>query len=836
MSQSPETPDTNSPAPADAPTAAPITGPLELIATATFGLEAVVARELRVLGYAPRIVQAGRVHFFGSERDICRTNLWLRTADRVLVCVDRFEATDFGVLFDRTRAIEWEKWLAADAVFPVTGRSIKSQLSSVPACQKIVKKAIVERLKAAYGLDWCPETGAGYSIEVALLDNLATLVIDTTGPGLHKRGYRPLTGKAPLKETLAAALIQLSVWRPERPLVDPFCGTGTIPIEAALIGRNKAPGLDRAFAAEAWPRVEAGLWEATREEARAAILPAAEERGDFRIMGTDEDEESLHVARIHAEKAGVADDIHFQQKSFADLTSKRSYGVVICNPPYGERLGRPESLAPLYRAMPEVFRRLTTWSFYILTAVPDFEGLVGQPATRRRKLYNARIECTYFQFLGPKPGGMRGKKSDAVEVETEIAAPVEPTVEVHVEAPNEERIEEQFEVPVVQTVHTAVAKRQAAVDVEKTVQEEIVTEVDEIEIRETPPRVARPVAKQVFGGLSDKALRQAEDFRNRLTARARHLRRWPTKQGITCYRLYERDIPEVPLVIDRYEDCLHVAEFERPTDHTPAEHADWLDLMLRTAAEVLQLDRKNVFLKQRRRQRGADQYERFDHSEQRKIVHEGGLKFEVNLSDYLDTGLFLDHRITRSFVRQAAQGKRFLNLFAYTGSFSVYAAAGGAVETVSVDLSSTYLQWAERNMKLNGLAGPQHSFIRDDALQFLIERGPRPRFDGAKFDLAVVDVPTFSNSKRLEEDWDVQRNHVELLTRLIAMMTPGGTIFFSTNYRRFKLDEHLLQGVTIREISRQTVPMDFRNRRIHRCWRMAVMERGNGQRTMDNGQ
>ena len=302
-------------------TEAPIqsTGPLELIATATFGLEAVVARELKLLGYAPKITQSGRVHFFGSERDICRTNLWLRTADRVLVCADRFEAPDFGVLFDRTRAIAWEQWLGADATFPVTGRSIKSQLSSVPACQKIVKKAIVERLKAVYGFDWCAETGPGYSIEVALLDNMATLVIDTTGPGLHKRGYRPLTGMAPLKETLAAAMIQLSVWQPERPLVDPFCGTGTIPIEAALIARNKAPGLDRTFAAEAWPRVDAEMWKAARDDARAAIKPSTDER----IIGTDEDEESLRVARIHAEKAGVADDIHFQQKSFSDLKCKR---------------------------------------------------------------------------------------------------------------------------------------------------------------------------------------------------------------------------------------------------------------------------------------------------------------------------------------------------------------------------------------------------------------------------------------------------------------------------------------------------------------------------------
>ena len=379
---------------------------LDLIATSTFGLEAVVARELQSLGYEPKIIQPGRILFTGDESDICRANLWLRTADRVLVRLDTFEARDFGQLFDRTRALAWEDWFAADAEFPVTGRSVKSQLSSVPACQKIVKKAVVERLKSVHGVEWFAETGPKYSVEVALLNDLAMLTIDTSGPGLHKRGYRPLTGKAPLKETLAAALVLLSVWRPERPLIDPFCGSGTIPIEAALIGRHMAPGLGRTFAAEAWPRVPASLWEAARLHAREAAQPDL----PVRIIGTDVDEGVLGMARFHADKAGVAADIHFQQKTFAELSSKRPYGCVICNPPYGERLGQSAEALLLHRAMPDIFRRLKTWSFFILTALPDFEAVVGQSATRRRKLYNGRIECTYYQFLGPKPA--RGGKAE----------------------------------------------------------------------------------------------------------------------------------------------------------------------------------------------------------------------------------------------------------------------------------------------------------------------------------------------------------------------------------------------------------------------------------------
>ena len=268
-------------------------------------------------------------------------------------------------------------------------------------------------------------------------------------------------------------------------------------------------------------------------------------------------------------------------------------------------------------------------------------------------------------------------------------------------------------------------------------------------------------------------------------------------------------------MVDRYEDCLHITEFERPHDRSPAEHADWLDLMARTAARALDVDPKHVFLKQRQRQRGTSQHERYASDEHVFTVAEGGLKFLVNLSDYVDTGLFLDHRITRSMVREAAAGKRFLNLFAYTGSFTIHAAAGGASDTTSVDLSNTYLDWARRNMRLNGFDGPEHRFVRSDAMSFFDA-------DRETYDLAVVDPPTFSNSKMTEEIWDVQRDHAGLLGRLIERMSPGGVIFFSTNFRRFKFDEASLSGVTTREISRQTVPPDFRNRRIHRCWRLVL--------------
>jgi putative N6-adenine-specific DNA methylase len=372
---------------------------LELIATASFGLEAVVARELKQLGYEDQTTEDGRVTFVADEVAVCRSNLWLRSADRVLLKLGEFVARDFGTLFDQTNAIPWADWLSEDAEFPVRGKSVRSQLTSVPDCQSIVKKAIVEKLKQQYKRDWFKETGPAFAVEVSLLKDRATLTLDTTGPGLHKRGYRTLSGAAPLKETLAAGLVQLSYWNRERPLIDPFCGTGTIPIEAALIGRNIAPGLHREFAAEQWPRFPKQLWTEARSEAQDSVTDELA----FPILATDIDSEAISMARYHAKRAGVENDIHFQQKPFSKLTTKKTFGCVICNPPYGERMGEEQESEAIYREMRNIFSPLETWSIYVLTSNSQFEKLFGRKADRRRKLYNGRIECTYYQFFGPPP-------------------------------------------------------------------------------------------------------------------------------------------------------------------------------------------------------------------------------------------------------------------------------------------------------------------------------------------------------------------------------------------------------------------------------------------------
>lgn len=372
---------------------------LELIATATFAMEAVVARELQALGYDDLTVENNQVSFRADEAAIVQSNLWLRVADRVKLVIGRFTATSFEALFELTKSLPWEEWLPANACFPVQGKSVKSQLFSISDCQAIVKKAIVERLKQKYNKQWFPEDGPLFPIEVALLKDVVTLTIDTSGEALHKRGYRQLVSQAPLRETMAAGLINLSYWNPDRPFLDPFCGSGTFPIEAALVARNIAPGLKRGFAAEQWPRLSKRLWQEARQEAETVI----DWERPLEIMGTDIDGEILKAARQNATRAGVQADIHFQQIPVSEVRSSKHYGVIITNPPYGERLSDRQAVEQLYKELAKTLEPLTSWSYYILTAFPEFERAFGRRADRRRKLYNGDLLCQYYQFFGPRP-------------------------------------------------------------------------------------------------------------------------------------------------------------------------------------------------------------------------------------------------------------------------------------------------------------------------------------------------------------------------------------------------------------------------------------------------
>jgi 23S rRNA G2445 N2-methylase RlmL/23S rRNA G2069 N7-methylase RlmK/C1962 C5-methylase RlmI len=673
---------------------------LSLIATATFGLESVVARELQALGYESRALRPGWLSFEGDESAVARANLWLRASDRVLLQLASFPAADFDALFDGARGVAWEHFLPRNASIPVRGRSVRSALASVPACQSIVKKAIVERLKAAYKLERLPEDGPAFPVEVALLKDEAILVLDTTGAGLHKRGYRLESGEAPLKETLAAGLVLLSHWNRDRPFLDPFCGAGTLAIEAALIGRNRAPGRDRSFAAESWPFIATDIWKRAREEARDREQPAPAEP----LEASDRDERVLVLARRSALKASVAGDVRFARRSFSEVSSHREFGCLITNPPYAGRIGEEEEVREVYRAMPGVFRRLPTWSFFILTARRDFEKVAGQSANRRRKLYNGDVECTYFQFLGPRPG-------------------------------------------------------------------------------------REEVSKQAFGGIDARAERQAEIFGNRLRKRAHHLRKWPSKRGTDVYRLYDRDIKEVPLALDRYGDSLLLIPSSDPLEsRTRGEHEDWLDLMARTASETLGVPLENVFIQGRsRRPRGLQ-------------VRENGLQYEVLLSGGRDTELDPALRVLRQWLKEEASGKRVLILGSRASMLALPAASGGARSTTDVDPEESSSVRVKRSFALNGVEPNAHRFVRSDVEKFL-------RGDRGTYDLAAIEVSSLDG-------------HVTLLGLLACRMAPSGVAYLVTRAPRPKLDVEALSAWSVEDVTAESLPEDFRSRRIHRVWRL----------------
>lgn len=379
---------------------------LELIATATFGLEAVVKREIEALGYKIIRSEDAKITYMGDERAIARSNLWLRSADRVLLKMGEFKALEFEELFQQTKAVAWEDIIPADGKFTVTGTSVKSKLHSVPACQSIVKKAIVERLGSFYCIDRFEETGAEYTVKVTILKDRVTLTIDTSGTGLHKRGYRVCDVAAPIKETLAAAMVQLSFWKAGRLLVDPCCGSGTIPIEAAMIGRNIAPGLNRKFASQEWDIIPPEIW----KEERKAAFEAIDYDADIRIEASDISGRVVEAAIENAAEAGVDDCVEFKKMDMARLTAEEEGGIVITNPPYGERIGEKKQIEAIYSAYNEFYRKNPTWSLFMVTTDKEVENKIfGRPADRRRKLYNGRLEVCYYQFHGQKPGRKQEK-------------------------------------------------------------------------------------------------------------------------------------------------------------------------------------------------------------------------------------------------------------------------------------------------------------------------------------------------------------------------------------------------------------------------------------------
>ena len=370
----------------------------KLVATSAMGLESIVADEVKELGFQTK-TENGKIYFEGDETAIARTNMWLRVADRVRIIVGEFTATTFDDLFEQTKALPWEQYLPVDAKFPVAGKSVKSTLYSTPDCQAIVKKAIVERLKSAYGrIGFLDETGPLFKLEVSILKDKVTLTIDSSGAGLHKRGYRIGQGDAPLKETMAAALVKLTRWNPDRPFVDPFCGSGTIAIEAAMIGQQIAPGYNRDFSSEEWPWMKQEIWDRVREEAE----DIAKYDQPLDITGFDVDPKMIKVAQQNAVEAGFMDLIRFEQRDVSDLTVEGLNGVLVGNPPYGERLGEIEEAEELARIIGHIMDKYPSWSVYMLSSLENFETMYGKKATKKRKLFNGFIRTDFYQYWGQR--------------------------------------------------------------------------------------------------------------------------------------------------------------------------------------------------------------------------------------------------------------------------------------------------------------------------------------------------------------------------------------------------------------------------------------------------
>lgn len=704
----------------------------DLIATAALATEDLVARELTGVGATEVVPSKATVRFRGTLETAYRACLWSRVASRIVLPIARFEAGDADALYEGVRALDWSQHLGPDDTLAVDLTEHASGIRHTRFGAQRVKDGVVDALRERHGRR--PDVDVDQpSVRVNVrVEGMSTTVgLDLAGQSLHRRGYRLEGNEAPLRETLAAAVLLRSRWAEAaaraEPLVDPMCGSGTLVIEAALIATDTAPALGRDyFGFKGWRGHDAAAWERVLAEARERrrLSYAAP------LVGSDLDRDAVRRALANARRAGVEGVTSFEARPLALVKPPApAPGHVVTNPPYGERLGTEGTLGPLYAELGHVLKeRFAGWEAHILTSSDELARAIGLAPDRQNALYNGAIACKLLHC------GVR-----------DVARTGEPG---------------------------------------------------------GGRRAARPKAP------IDEALA------NRLRKNLKRLAPWAAREGITCYRVYDADIPELAAAVDRYEGLVHVQEYAPPAEIEPERARARLESLVATVREVLDVGDDALFVKRRQRQKAGAKYQRMAERGDMHEVREGGHRFVVNLSDYLDTGLFLDSRMIRKRLGELAAGRRFLNLFAYTASATVHAARGGARSTTSVDLSYTYLDWARRNLELNGITGPRHELVQADCLAWLAEaRG--------QYDLVLLDPPTFSNSKRMEGTLDVQRDHVELVSAAARLLAPGGVLWFVTNFRRFKLDEAAFPELTIVDESAATLPFDFaRNPRIHRAWSM----------------
>ncbi|KIQ29041.1 MULTISPECIES: bifunctional 23S rRNA (guanine(2069)-N(7))-methyltransferase RlmK/23S rRNA (guanine(2445)-N(2))-methyltransferase RlmL [Pseudomonas syringae group] len=744
----------------------------ELFLTCPKGLEGLLAEEATALGLEDTREHTSAIRGSADMETAYRLCLWSRLANRVLLVLKRFPMKDAEDLYHGVLDVEWHDHLESDGTIAVEFSGHGSGIDNTHFGALKVKDAIVDKLRTPDGeRPSVDKINPDLRVHLRLDRGEAILSLDLSGHSLHQRGYRLQQGAAPLKENLAAAILVRAGWpriaAEGGALADPMCGVGTFLVEAGLIAADIAPNIKRErWGFSAWLGHVPALWRKLHDEALARA-EAGLAKPPLWIRGYEADPRLIQPARNNIERAGLSDWIKVYQgevATFEPRPDQNQKGLVICNPPYGERLGDEASLLYLYQNLGERLRQsCLNWEAAVFTGAPDLGKRMGIRSHKQYSFWNGALPCKLLLIKVLPDQFVTGERRTPEQRQIERETPVETEVEV----------ERKFN-------------------------------KNGNPIKPAPVVVEQPRLSE--GG---------QMFANRLQKNLKLMGKWVRREGIDCYRVYDADMPEYSMAIDLYHDWVHVQEYAAPKSIDPEKASARLFDALAAIPQALNIDKSRVVIKRRERQSGTRQYERQSAQGQFLEVNEGGVKLLVNLTDYLDTGLFLDHRPMRMRIQREAAGKRFLNLFAYTATASVHAAKGGARSTTSVDLSRTYLDWARRNLSLNGFSDKNRLEQSDVTVWLQACR--------EEYDLIFIDPPTFSNSKRMEGVFDVQRDQVELIDLAMARLAPGGVLYFSNNFRKFVLDENLGQRYAVEEITAQTIDQDFaRNSKIHRAWKITA--------------
>ncbi|STY27863.1 methyltransferase [Legionella wadsworthii] len=690
------------------------------------GLEYLLEEEARTLGLTVTRVSPQGVYGDANLLTLYKLCLWSRIANRVQLILFSGYAGNEQSLHQLCTQFPWQTVFSHDKTISIEFHGSSEHIRNTMYGAQVVKDGIVDHFRRLdHSRPSVDKEKPQILIHAYLKNETITVSFDLTGYSLHQRGYRLKAGAAPLKENVAAALLLRAKW-PELAakgyaLHDPFCGAGTLVIEAAMMAAHIAPGLLRQDQSlQHWAQHQSSLWEKLRVEALQQVKPLP-----CTLLGTDSDSKIISIARGNAERAGVAPLVNFQTQTLKEAKATKVKGLVICNPPYGERLSDVTHLVPLYQQLGKTLHtNYQGWQAAVLTSNPVLAKALGLRARKQYTIYNGALECKLY------------------------------CLDIH--------------------------------------------------------------EKNELKGISSETFSEsAQMLFNRLEKNYRHLQKWAKNNHITCYRLYDADLPEYAYAIDIYNDYAVLQEYAPPSS-IPLHKAEKRSLeVMQVVPKVLGIDSDKIVVKQRKRQKGSEQYQKLGQSKNSMIVTEGEAKLKVNLYDYLDTGLFLDHRLMRLNFAKLKTGTRFLNCFCYTASASVHAALAGAL-TANVDLSNTYLRWAAENFKLNKLDVAKHQFVQSDCREWM-------KMTRDRFDVIFLDPPSFSNSKRMTDTLDIQRDHVSLIHSAMRLLNPNGVLYFSTNFRQFKLDPHLEEKYSVQNISAQTIDQDFkRNQKIHYCYKIVM--------------